>query len=407
MTCVRLAFPWPACLAVALSCSTPAPEDRDEHTSKATAAIVKGTESDASQDAAVLVMHYDALSKGGGAASSCSGSLLAPNLVLTARHCVAVTDSGAACNSEGKPIAGGVVEGDHEPSALYVFAGKDRPNFLAGTARPARGKEIITTGAKTLCNNDIALILLDRPLEGGKITPIRLDAKPTKGEIVTVIGWGIADDDPNPPTRRQRSNVEIIDVGPEFELGPTEFRIGEGTCQGDSGGPALVASGAVIGALSRGGNGSSSIGVEACLGGTNIFTSAAGHADLIRSAYAKAGQEPWLEGQPSPLLAKTGVACTADAECRSNVCDADRKSCADECTNSECADGFACVPQGARKVCAPSKGDDDFNDGCSISSLRPLGRPLRPLGHPSSSNGWGVLTTFAVAVIFASRRRKR
>jgi hypothetical protein len=387
-----------ACLLTApltaVSCSSESPPA--EHTSSAVSAIVKGIDSDASQDATVLVMRYDALTKGGAAASGCTGSLLTPRLVLTARHCVATTDPAAACSSDGKPIVGGAVEHDHEPSSIYVFAGKDRPDFIAGTARPAKGKEILSTGAKTLCDNDIALVLLDRPLEGGKIAPIRLESKPTKGEIVTVVGWGIADDDPNPPTRRQRTGVEVVEVGPAEGLPPTEFRIAEGTCQGDSGGPAIAASGAVLGALSRGGNGTDGIGADACLGGTNIFTSAAGHADFIRAGYAKAGQEPWLEGQPNPLLAKVGELCGADTDCRTNVCDTERKSCAEECSSRACAEGFACVAQGARKVCAPSEHDDD-DGGCAVSP-----KPREDVPWES-----GALTVFALATIFASARRKK
>jgi hypothetical protein len=285
------------------------------------------------------------------------------------------------------------VEGDHDPSAIFVFAGKERPDFIGGSAKPSRGKEILTTGAKSLCDNDIALLLLDRALVGGVIAPVRLDTKPVNGEMVTVVGWGIAEDDPNPPVRRQRANVEILDVGPADQLGPNEFRIGEGTCQGDSGGPAIAASGAVLGALSRGGNGTDGTGADSCLGGTNIFTSTAAHADFIRAGYEKAGQEPWLEGQPNPLLAKVGATCAADAECRSNVCDAERKVCADACDHAACAAGFTCAEHATRKVCVPSK-PQDYDDGCAV-------------GAPGSTASSYPLIAFAVAVLFACARRKK
>src|SRR6185503_12295547 len=99
-------------LLVVASCAISTPDvgsdDRAEGRIASVASpIVRGTESDVSQDGVVLVMHYDALAKGGGAATGCTGSLLTPRLVLTARHCVAVTDGGASCREDGAPIAGG------------------------------------------------------------------------------------------------------------------------------------------------------------------------------------------------------------------------------------------------------------------------------------------------------------
>jgi hypothetical protein len=362
-------------LLALVSCEARDTEDVPGALGAVRSAIVKGVESDASQNSVVLVMHYDALAKGGGAASGCSGTLLTPRLVLTARHCVADTDSGAACDSKGEPLAGGVVRSDHDPSKMYVFGGKERPSFFDGTAHPGIGQQILTTGAKTLCDNDIALVLLDRPVEGGIIAPIRLDAPVVKGEVVTVVGWGITENEPNPKTRRQRTGITVLDVGPADQVGPAEFRTSEGTCSGDSGGPALAPSGAVIGALSRGGNGTDAIGGEGCLGATNIFSSASAHADLIRDAYAKAGQEPWLEGKPNPTLAKVGDRCASDQDCQSNAC--------------HVASGTCLAYPGAPPPTSASDG------GCGVA--------VAQKSQPSHTQ----IMVFAVAVLFACLRRKK
>jgi hypothetical protein len=378
-----------ALFALAAACATPI-ERASEDTRSNASAIVFGTPSGDAQDFAVLVIHYDALSKDGSA--GCTGVMLTPRLVLTARHCVAVTDESLACSRDGTPIAGGNVQASFDPKKLYVFAGKERPDFLSGTATAARGASILDDGAKNLCNHDIALVLLDKALPDAKIAPLRLDGETKVGERFTIIGWGITDTTTTPQVRQQRTGIEVLAVGPAPSIGPAELLVGEGACAGDSGGPLVAASGAVAGVLSRGGNGTGAQGKDGCVGGENVYTKVSSFRDLILDAYAKAGQEPWREGEANPTLAKLGEACAADAQCGSNVCDLEAKTCSQDCASSACPSSFACADRGGRRLCVASPKEEG---GCSCSV-------------PSSSSSSSIaIACVATAIAIGMRRRSR
>jgi hypothetical protein len=265
---------------------------------KTSGRVIHGVPSDASQDDVVLVVHDD----GSGSIDTCSGEILAPNLILTARHCVSTTsDAAMACGADGIGSPEGAVGADFPASSLTVYVGV---NYPASTAPPdGTGEKIIHDGATNLCNHDLAMILLAAPIPGAKIAPLRLDDTRTKrDDLVTVVGWGVTDTTFDPTQRMQRSGVKITAVGPDIpeDVAPNELETGESICSGDSGGPALSDSGAVIAITARGGNGKSPSttvpGVD-CTGPAtfNDFTRIAPFKSLILDAFTQAGYSPVLE----------------------------------------------------------------------------------------------------------------
>lgn len=364
------------------------------------------------EDSVVLIIHLDRQG-----AAGCTGTLIAPNLVLTALHCVAETDEASACDVDGTALSGGRVGSLHDAKRMYVFTGNERPNF-AGRERPSVagiGAKIFAPTTNTMCNNDIALLLLDRQVENAVIAPLRLDAPVVTAETITSVGWGITDTTTSPDTRQRRQSVAITAVGPDEPgrgraIGPTEFEVGESICSGDSGGPAFASeTGAVLGVVSRGGNGrapTQSNPSAGCVGDDahNIYTGVQGHRDLILSAFAEAGYEPWLENELNPNLTKFGEACTDGKECQQGVCvqtEGDSATCNLDCSNDSCPDGYECTQgddSSSRCTVVPppattsADDDDEAKAGCSSA--------------PVGQTPWTSVGLLVAAVLGSRRLRK-
>lgn len=185
----------------------------------------------------------------------CSGTLVAPNAVLTARHCVSHTSESVDCAH-----GGGAVHGNRDPRTLTIHTGEHAQKVAA------RGAKLIVPKKNSLCGYDAAVIVLDQPIKG--IKPLHIGAPPKSG-YVTVVGFGRQGaNGPHGARMKRRSRL--------LEVGDMELKVGESSCPGDSGGPALSAGGAIVGIVSRG-----SAPCDA-KNATNIFTRADAHEDLLQ-----------------------------------------------------------------------------------------------------------------------------
>jgi hypothetical protein len=315
----------------------------------------------------------------------CSGVLLAPNLVATARHCVSqltalTIDCATSMFTATLPAASIIVT----PSA--TISRNSSPYYVSNI--------IVPTGptAAGVCGNDIALLILSSNIQLPEYVTPAINPPMTDhtaySTAVTAIGYGVTTPSDTNGTsagvRRIKENIRLVCIPNDktfvdcfsFQnarqfIDPKEFEGGDGTCEGDSGSGAFDQGNfgnskwVAFGVLSRGG-GTPEGGT--CIG--SVYTRFDGWSQLIIDAAGQAAtmggySPPSWTGLPPSLPADAGGSSSPDSSsvspltdgsavsaCLANGagCGADSDCCSVNCTSHDNLT-YACAACDANNAC--------------------------------------------------------
>jgi hypothetical protein len=244
-----------------------------------------------------------------GSGSLCSGTVIGPYQVLTAKHCVV--------DEQGKPY----------PVSAFVVAVGDDLTRKSGVSEVTRVSEIHTPPgtdieASVTRGDDIAILLLSTRIS---VAPLAVSATdPELGSEVEIVGFGRTIPGVSRATDsgiKYRGAMEVTDI--DARLLQTEGS--SSACEGDSGGPVLDEDSEVIGIVS--------FGLDmSCYGSTLISTRVSHHKQLIDTALlwtpecpAPArevcnGSDDNCDGAIDEGCLELGEPCSENAQCKGGAC---------------------------------------------------------------------------------------
>jgi MYXO-CTERM domain-containing protein len=373
--------------------------------------IAGGAPDEAHHSVFLLVRHDD--NSGG----LCTATLIAPNLLLTARHCVSPGDGdeGVQC--------GDSLLGEPYPASSFIATNDAVPNrdspMFAGSKVRVPHEEVDT------CGFDIALLVLSAnvPTRISEPAVPRIDRDVVPGELYTAVGYG-ADATGDATGQRMRRSGLSVDCEPGTcggDVEASEFLGETGICSGDSGGPAIDADGKVVGVVSRGGPDCSTpvygtvtawqdfliatAKEAAVLGGYEApFWATTGRSDppivIGGGGAGGAAGAPSSGGEPEPQpQASEGEDCASSSDCGEGLaCYSTAIGAAATCTptcesTAQCSSGKVCAIVEDRGVCVLPSGNADEQSGCSVAS-----------SHGSGSRAAWLFGLSALTLL--ARRRK-